>query len=30
MQRYLVRAGVLLKDFAAFASSWTDRVRRAA
>lgn len=30
MQRYLIRAGVLLKDFAAFASDWTDRVRAAA
>lgn len=30
MQRYLIRAGVLLKDFAAFASGWTERVRTAA
>jgi len=30
MQRYLIRAGVLLKDFAAFASDWTERVRAAA
>jgi hypothetical protein len=30
MQRYLNRAGVLLKDFAAFASGWTERVRAAA
>jgi hypothetical protein len=30
MQRYLIRAGVLLKDFAAFASGWTERVRAAA
>jgi hypothetical protein len=30
MQRYLIRANVLLKDFAAFASGWTDRVRAAA
>lgn len=30
MMRYLSRSGVLLKDFAAFASGWTDRVRAAA
>jgi hypothetical protein len=30
MQRYLIRAGVLLKDFASFASGWTERVRAAA
>jgi hypothetical protein len=30
MMRYLSRAGVLLKDFAAFAADWTDRVRAAA
>lgn len=30
MRRYLIRAGVLLKDFASFASGWTDRVRAAA
>jgi len=30
MQRYLIRAGVLLKDFAAFAAGWTERVRAAA
>jgi hypothetical protein len=30
MQRYLIRAHVLLKDFAAFASGWTERVRAAA
>jgi hypothetical protein len=30
MQRYLIRAGVLLKDFAAFAGGWTERVRAAA
>lgn len=30
MHRYLIRAGVLLKDFAAFASGWTERVRAAA
>jgi len=30
MLRYLSRANVLLKDFAAFASGWTDRVRAAA
>jgi len=30
MMSYLSRAGVLLKDFAAFASGWTDRVRTAA
>jgi hypothetical protein len=30
MLRYLSRAGVLLKDFAAFASGWTERVRGAA
>jgi len=30
MQRYLIRAGVLLKDFAAFAKDWTERVRGAA
>jgi len=30
MQRYLMRAGVLLKDFATFASGWTERVRAAA
>ena len=30
MQRYLIRAGVLLKDFAAFASGWAERVRAAA
>lgn len=29
MQRYLIRLGVLLKDFAAFASAWTERVRTA-
>jgi hypothetical protein len=29
MLRYLSRANVLLKDFAAFASGWTDRVRAA-
>ena len=28
MLRYLSRVGVLLKDFAAFASGWTQRVRR--
>ncbi len=30
MMRYLLRAGVLLKDFASFASGWTERVRGAA
>jgi hypothetical protein len=30
MMRYLSRAGVLLKDFAAFAAGWTERVRLAA
>ncbi len=30
MQRYLYRAGVLLKDFPAFAAGWTERVRSAA
>jgi hypothetical protein len=30
MMRYLSRVGVLLKDFAGFASGWTDRVRAAA
>lgn len=30
MQRYLIRVGVLLKDFGAFASTWTERVRTAA
>jgi hypothetical protein len=30
MMRYLSRVGVLLKDFAAFASLWTERVRAAA
>jgi hypothetical protein len=30
MLRYLSRAGVLLKDFAGFASGWTERVRLAA
>ena len=30
MQRYLIRAGVLLKDFAGFAGGWTERVRAAA
>jgi len=30
MQRYLIRLGILLKDFAAFAAGWTERVRRAA
>jgi hypothetical protein len=30
MGRYLIRAGVLLKDFAAFAAGWTERVRSAA
>jgi len=30
MMSYLSRAGVLLKDFATFASGWTDRVRAAA
>lgn len=30
MLRYLSRADVLLKDFAAFAAGWTDRVRTAA
>jgi hypothetical protein len=30
MLRYLSRAGVLLKDFAGFASAWTERVRLAA
>ena len=30
MQRYLIRVGVLLKDFAAFAGGWTERVRAAA
>ena len=30
MMRYLSRAGVLLKDFAGFASDWTERVRSAA
>jgi hypothetical protein len=29
MQRYLIRVGVLLKDFAAFAGGWTERVRAA-
>jgi hypothetical protein len=29
MMRYLSRAGVLLKDFAAFAAGWTERVRSA-
>ena len=27
MQRYLSRAGVLLKDFGTFASGWTERIR---
>lgn len=30
MQRYLIRLGILLKDFPAFASTWTERVRAAA
>ena len=30
MQRYLIRSKVLLKDFAGFASAWTERVRTAA
>jgi hypothetical protein len=30
MQRYLIRVHVLLKDFAAFAGGWTERVRAAA
>src|ERR1700689_4571273 len=30
MGRYLIRMGVLLKDFGAFASRWTERVRAAA
>jgi hypothetical protein len=30
MMRYLSRAGVLLKDFAAFAAHWTERVRAVA
>jgi len=30
MMRYLSRVGVLLKDFAAFATGWTERVRGAA
>jgi hypothetical protein len=30
MQRYLIRVGILLKDFGTFASSWTERVRAAA
>ena len=30
MLRYLSRADVLLKDFAAFAAGWTERVRTAA
>jgi hypothetical protein len=30
MLRYLSRVGVLLKDFAAFAAGWTERVRHAA
>ena len=30
MQRYLIRVGVLLKDFGAFVSGWTERVRQAA
>ena len=30
MMRYLSRTGVLLKDFAAFAALWTERVRAAA
>lgn len=30
MQRYLMRLGVLLKDFGAFAKAWTNRVRAAA
>lgn len=30
MLRYLIRANVLLKDFASFASGWTERVRAAA
>ncbi len=30
MLRYLSRTGVLLKDFAAFAAGWTDRVRAVA
>jgi DNA-binding MarR family transcriptional regulator len=30
MGRYLIRAGVLLKDFGAFAAGWTERVRGAA
>lgn len=30
MMRYLSRVGVLLKDFAAFAAGWTERVRAAA
>lgn len=30
MRRYLIRTGVLLKDFAAFAAGWTQRVRAAA
>ena len=30
MGRYLIRVGVLLKDFGAFAAGWTERVRGAA
>jgi hypothetical protein len=30
MMRYLSRVGILLKDFAAFAAGWTERVRSAA
>ena len=30
MMRYLSRTGVLVKDFAAFAAGWTERVRAAA
>ncbi len=30
MMRYLQRVGVLLKDFATFATNWTERVRNAA
>ncbi|HVI71412.1 MAG TPA: hypothetical protein VM656_08010 [Pyrinomonadaceae bacterium] len=30
MMRYLIRVGVLLKDFATFATGWTERVRTAA
>jgi hypothetical protein len=30
MHRYLIRMGILLKDFAAFVGGWTERVRAAA